>query len=329
MATSCRRCACSGGAGQRQGAPDHPALWLELQADRRDRAPAGQGRLGRRGPPRRRADGLGAGRSVRRRADGRDQGPPVPAAGLHLGRPEALRRLWLGPADAWAGRAVPHRRPRPGRGYSPRPGCRRPASTSTMRRSSNSPTARPWRCRARRRCRSRAAIRSTSASSAREGMLLFDIERARVEVIRHDGKSHIADLGPECRRLRAGGADHAAGRTWRAARTCRTRPTAWSACGRACCSMRCIARPNRGAWRTCCEAQRHQLVVSRADARRGRRADESARHRGRRRRLLLPLGARPDAAAGGARGLCGGGAKAPAGAGVEPLPPVRQLGRRP
>lgn len=29
-----------------------------------------------------------------------------------------------------------------------------------------------------------------------EGMMLFDIERARVEVIRHDGKSHIADLGP-------------------------------------------------------------------------------------------------------------------------------------
>lgn len=29
-----------------------------------------------------------------------------------------------------------------------------------------------------------------------EGMLLFDIERPRVEVIRHDGKTHIADLGP-------------------------------------------------------------------------------------------------------------------------------------
>lgn len=29
-----------------------------------------------------------------------------------------------------------------------------------------------------------------------EGMMLFDIERARVEVIRHDGKTHIADLGP-------------------------------------------------------------------------------------------------------------------------------------
>lgn len=30
-----------------------------------------------------------------------------------------------------------------------------------------------------------------------EGMMLFDIERARVEVIRHDGKTHIADLGPD------------------------------------------------------------------------------------------------------------------------------------
>lgn len=30
-----------------------------------------------------------------------------------------------------------------------------------------------------------------------EGMMLFDIERARVEVIRHDGKTHIADLGPK------------------------------------------------------------------------------------------------------------------------------------
>ncbi len=29
-----------------------------------------------------------------------------------------------------------------------------------------------------------------------EGMLLLDIERPRVEVIRHDGKTHIADLGP-------------------------------------------------------------------------------------------------------------------------------------
>lgn len=29
-----------------------------------------------------------------------------------------------------------------------------------------------------------------------EGMMLFDIERTRVEVIRHDGKTHIADLGP-------------------------------------------------------------------------------------------------------------------------------------
>jgi predicted dehydrogenase len=27
-----------------------------------------------------------------------------------------------------------------------------------------------------------------------EGMLLFDIERARVEAIRHDGKTHIAEL---------------------------------------------------------------------------------------------------------------------------------------
>ena len=27
-----------------------------------------------------------------------------------------------------------------------------------------------------------------------EGMLLFDIERARVEVIRHDGKTYVADL---------------------------------------------------------------------------------------------------------------------------------------
>ncbi len=30
-----------------------------------------------------------------------------------------------------------------------------------------------------------------------DGMLLFDIERARVEAVRHDGKSHIADLGAE------------------------------------------------------------------------------------------------------------------------------------
>lgn len=30
-----------------------------------------------------------------------------------------------------------------------------------------------------------------------EGMMLFDIERARVEVIRHDGKTHVADLGPD------------------------------------------------------------------------------------------------------------------------------------
>lgn len=30
-----------------------------------------------------------------------------------------------------------------------------------------------------------------------EGMMLFDIERARVEVIRHDGKTHIAELGPD------------------------------------------------------------------------------------------------------------------------------------
>jgi predicted dehydrogenase len=30
-----------------------------------------------------------------------------------------------------------------------------------------------------------------------EGMMLFDIERARVEVIRHDGKTHIADLGAD------------------------------------------------------------------------------------------------------------------------------------
>jgi len=30
-----------------------------------------------------------------------------------------------------------------------------------------------------------------------EGMMLFDIERARVEVVRHDGKTHIADLGPD------------------------------------------------------------------------------------------------------------------------------------
>lgn len=29
-----------------------------------------------------------------------------------------------------------------------------------------------------------------------EGMMLFDIERPRVEVIRHDGKTHIAELGP-------------------------------------------------------------------------------------------------------------------------------------
>lgn len=29
-----------------------------------------------------------------------------------------------------------------------------------------------------------------------EGMLLFDIERPRVEVIRHDGKTHVAELGP-------------------------------------------------------------------------------------------------------------------------------------
>lgn len=29
-----------------------------------------------------------------------------------------------------------------------------------------------------------------------EGMMLFDVERARVEVIRHDGETHIADLGP-------------------------------------------------------------------------------------------------------------------------------------
>lgn len=30
-----------------------------------------------------------------------------------------------------------------------------------------------------------------------EGMMLFDIERPRVEVIRHDGTTHIADLGPD------------------------------------------------------------------------------------------------------------------------------------
>ena len=30
-----------------------------------------------------------------------------------------------------------------------------------------------------------------------DGMLLFDIERARVEAVRHDGKSHVADLGAE------------------------------------------------------------------------------------------------------------------------------------
>jgi predicted dehydrogenase len=29
-----------------------------------------------------------------------------------------------------------------------------------------------------------------------EGMLLFDIERPRVEAIRHDGKTHVAELGP-------------------------------------------------------------------------------------------------------------------------------------
>lgn len=30
-----------------------------------------------------------------------------------------------------------------------------------------------------------------------EGMMLFDIERPRLEVIRHDGKTHIAKLGPD------------------------------------------------------------------------------------------------------------------------------------
>lgn len=30
-----------------------------------------------------------------------------------------------------------------------------------------------------------------------EGMMLFDIERPRVEVIRHDGTTHIVDLGPD------------------------------------------------------------------------------------------------------------------------------------
>lgn len=33
-----------------------------------------------------------------------------------------------------------------------------------------------------------------------DGMLLFDIERARVEAVRHDGSSHVAELGPDAGR---------------------------------------------------------------------------------------------------------------------------------
>ena len=57
---------------------------------------------------RRPADGVGAGRPLRRPADAGDGGPPVPPAALDLGRSRSRRRLRLGPARPRAGPPVPH-----------------------------------------------------------------------------------------------------------------------------------------------------------------------------------------------------------------------------
>ena len=115
---------------------------------------------------RRPADGLAARGPLGRPADGRDRRRHVPPAALDLGRPEARRRLRLGPARPRARPPLPRRRPRAGRGLRPH---RHLARRRRLLRRRRGPL-REWRHRQRSRaprpCRSTAASRSTSGSSA-------------------------------------------------------------------------------------------------------------------------------------------------------------------
>ena len=123
-----------------------------------------------------RAHVLGSPRSLRRGADARDRGTPLPPAAVYLGGPGARRRATVGASFRMGSPPFSSSPNSSRRASTPPSTARRPGWTTTTRPSFDSRAGPSAPSRERPAFPSAARPSSTSGSTERTGMLLLDVE---------------------------------------------------------------------------------------------------------------------------------------------------------